>query len=185
MFSNLASYFFGSEDSNNQPPPTEINSNPLILSTSSSNPINPDHQTHPENDKAPKRQNSEEESDWVLVGPNNAPNLGSLNDAPPTPSIESEPEEQPNNNTLSRTARRLTAPFGCAHGSSSVAQIKALRSAQSAKKKDDKKVMGNAKGVERRNKAVKNPHHNGKRAKQHQNLSFKACGAGLKQLKQC
>ena len=124
-----------------------------------------------------------------MVGNNSAPNLGSLNDAPPTPSIESEngDDPQPNNNTtLSRSARRLTSPFGCAHAANSVAQIKALRSAQSAKKKDDRKCVGNAKGVERRNKAVKNPHHHGgKRAKQHQNLSFKASGAGLKQLKQC
>ena len=161
MLSNLASYIFGNNETEQQ------NEEPI----------------------ATQPTLSDEEEEWVVVGGNAQPSLtlGSLNEAAPRPSTgstgsSSTPSEAPESSStqLSRTERRLATPFGsCAE--TSLAHVKAVRSSQKSKQKEKSKSLS-SKALERRNKAVKATQS--KKKFQMASANFKASGLN-KQLKQC
>lgn len=188
MFSNLASYIFGSSAEEENAPnatttPPEANTQSRLQKTASS------------------------EDEWVVVGGDVQPalTLGSLDEVAPKPSTGSTgssetPSESgddeamvvvegddlhtpgPREIALTRSARRLTSPLSCPNGIS-LTQMKALRSSQKSKQKDASKHL-TPKATERHNKAVKiRSNHQGKRNKA-ANYSIKASGFN-KNLKQC
>lgn len=194
MFSNISSYIFGGQVSENE---TGENQGPGgSPSHYSGNPIPP---------------LSEGEEEWVVVaGGNDQPSLtlGSLNEMTPRPptgstgssstpsddGIDVDPtselpqeEEHPNVNrqaALSRTERKFAIPFGSCpnNGSLSLSAIKGIRAAQKSRNKDKKKNLS-AKAIERHNKAVKQ-RNQGPKKNQSAHASIKSAGIN-KHLKQC
>jgi len=191
MFSNLASYIFGSTAETGEP---EV-------------PVPGEVRQVPENvDQVPEKVDEVEridDEDWELVG-EDAPahTLGSLADmaARPAlgstgssdPSLDSEDsadalpaaEREGDGSALTRSGRRLTVPFGSLAGSASLAEVRSVRSAQSLKAKDSAKHLS-AKALDRRNKAVKH-HHAGHSARKSKvpTMALKASGSS-RHLKQC
>ena len=183
MFSNLASYIFGGETSDE----------PIENGTST----------------VDQRKMPNGEDEWVVVGGDVQPalTLGSLDEVVPRPSTGStgsseapsemgveedemviveenhgDDDQGSREITLTRSARRLTSPLSCPNGVS-LPQMKALRASQKSKQKDASKHL-NSKATERHNKAVKiRSNHQGKRSKV-ANLAVKASGFN-KHLKQC
>ena len=178
MFSNLASYIFGSTVENGEPELPQVEEEPV-----------------------PEKV---EEEEWVLVGDGvPALTLGSLNDVAARsalgstgssdPSVDSEDSgdapmqdgEHREVAALTRTARRLTIPFGSISGpATSLSDIKCVRAAQGLKVKDSGKHLS-SKALERRNKAVKHQHGGSSSRKgKAPTMSLKASGSS-RQLKQC
>jgi hypothetical protein len=183
MFSNLASYIFGGETSDE----------PIENGTST----------------VDQRKMPNGEDEWVVVGGDVQPalTLGSLDEVVPRPSTGStgsseapsemgveedemviveenhgDDDQGSREITLTRSARRLTSPLSCPNGVS-LPQMKALRASQKSKQKDGSKHL-TSKATERHNKAVKiRSNHSGKRNKV-ANLAVKASGFN-KHLKQC
>lgn len=183
MLSNLATYIFGA--SNNEETETNPSNNPHNVASPQPAPSKP---------PAPL---SEGEEDWVVVEerPSHL-TLGSLNEStqvPPggstgsshTPSESGSEGGAPNPNPpaqqqLSRTDRRLATPFGsCSAAATTLAAVKAVRSAQKSKDKSKAKSL-TSKALERRNKAVKS---NQSKKQYHASLNLRP--ANGKQLKQC
>lgn len=186
MFSNLASFIFGSTVEDAQQPEVPDNDAPST---------------------PPEKMGEEEE--WVLVG--DAPptlTLASLSEIIPRPTTGSTGSSDPpsdsedsadvvlaDNNAgeepeardgavLTRTGRRLTVPFGSISGVTSLSEIRCLRAAQASKLKDSGKHLS-AKALDRRNKAVK--HHQGgvsSRKGKAPTMALKASGSS-RHLKQC
>jgi hypothetical protein len=183
MFSNLASYIFGTSDE----AANEVEASP---------------------GQRPNVKDGPGEDEWVVVGGDVQPSLtlGSLNDMAPRPSTGStgssetpseisgeddivivEPADDHETNgprevTLTRSGRHLTSPLACPNGIT-LPQMKAFRSSQKVKQKDTTKHL-TGKSSERHNKAVKirSNHHN-KRNKS-ATLAIRASGCN-KSLKQC
>lgn len=194
MFSNITSYIFGGEESENE---TGQNQGPGgSPSHYSGNPIPP---------------LSDGEEEWVVVaGGNDQPSLtlGSLNEMNPRPptgstgssstpsddGIDVDPtselpqeDENPNSNRqagLSRTERKFAIPFGSCpnNGALSLSAIKGIRAAQKSRTKDKKKNLS-AKAIDRHNKAVKQ-RNQGSKKNQSAHISIKSAGIN-KHLKQC
>ena len=185
MFSNLASYIFGSTvESGEAEVPADVQ----------------------EEAKAAEVVNEEE---WVLVGDGvPALNLGSLNDVIPRPALGSTGSSDPSLDSedsgdvpmqdgvpvgegvhqepvaLTRTARRLTVPFGSLLGATSLSDIRCVRTSQGLKVKDSGKHL-TSKALERRNKAVKHQHGgSASRKGKAPTMSLKASGSS-RHLKQC
>lgn len=172
MLSNLATYIFGANGTTEE---TEVS------------PVQPmEDALH----QQPKPVLSDGEEDWVVVedGPQTQ-TLGSLNEAvsplgstgsTPTESGQSTPNHPPpNNHQVSRTDRRLANPFGST-SSTTLAAVKAVRSAQKSKDKAKSKSL-TSKALERRNKAVKS----NQSKKQYHASSLNLRPTNGKQLKQC
>jgi hypothetical protein len=194
MFSNITSYIFGGEESENETGQNQGSGG--SPSHYSGNPIPP---------------LSDGEEEWVVVaGGNDQPSLtlGSLNEVNPRPptgstgssstpsddGIDVDPtselpqeDENPNSNRqtgLSRTERKFANPFGScpSNGALSISEIKGIRAAQKSRDKDKKKTLS-AKAIDRHNKAVKQ-RNQGPKKNQSAHLSIKSAGIN-KQLKQC
>jgi hypothetical protein len=182
MFSNLASYIFGSTVENEEPELPQVE------------------EVEPE--RVPEKV---EEEEWVLVGDGvPALTLGSLTEVvlprsalgstgSSDPSLDSEdsgdaPMQEGEHRevaALTRTARRLTVPFGSISGpTTSLSDIKCVRAAQSLKVKDCGKHLS-SKALDRRNKAVKQQHGGpSSRKSKAPTMSLKASGSS-RHLKQC
>lgn len=174
MFSNLASYIFGSseEEANNEQQQPE--SPPRSLSR--------------------RQTSSSEDGEWVLVGDSSNLHLGSLNDQgslPPAGSsvspsevgdeeaINSDTPRGEGNNIVTRSTRRLATPFSQSTATT-LSQIKGVRSAQNAMQKKAHKISS-TKNMERKNKAVKTSN-----CKKQMFKMLPAKSAGMnRQLKQC
>ena len=179
MLSNLATYIFGA--SNNE----ETETNPSI---------NPHNVASPPAAPKPPAPLSEGEEDWVVVEerPSHL-TLGSLNESTPAPpggstgsshtpsesGSEGGAPPNPPAQQLSRTDRRLATPFGSCSAATTLAAVKAVRSAQKSKDKSKAKSL-TSKALERRNKAVKS---NQSKKQYHASLNLRP--ANGKQLKQC
>lgn len=180
MLSNLATYIFGA--SSNEETETNPSNNPVAS-------------TPP----ATKPALSDGEEDWVVVEerPTHL-TLGSLNESTQVPpggstgssntpsesgSMEATPTPNPPaaaNTQLTRTDRRLANSFGsCSAAATTLAAVKAVRSAQKSKDKSKAKSL-TSKALERRNKAVKS---NQSKKQYHASLNLRP--ANGKQLKQC
>jgi hypothetical protein len=180
MLSNIASYIFGSS-------------------------VEPEVPTGAQEEEA-KPAEVVSEDEWVLVEDRvPALNLGSLNDIPlmgstgsSEPSLDSEDSEDvpmsdgaalPNGTprepvALTRTARRLTIPFGSLPKVTSLSDIQCVKASQSLKVKASGKHL-TSKALERRNKAVKQQHGgSGSRKSKAPTMALRAAGAS-RQLKQC
>jgi hypothetical protein len=190
MFSNLASYIFGS---------TVENGEPEVQATTEA-------EEAPTEQTAVVEKAASDEEEWVLVG-EGVPSLtlGSLSDAMPRPSLGSTGSSDPSIDsedsfdapmlegehrdatavTLTRTARRLTVPFSSISGPTSLSDVRCVRAAQSLKQKESGKHLS-SKALERRNKAVK--HHscgsNVRKSTKAPTMSLKASGSS-RHLKQC
>ena len=195
MFSNLASYIFGAAAESDEPEvpvpgPEEVKQAPVPESVP---------ERIPERAEEAERMDDE---DWELVG-EDAPalTLGSLGDmitrpalgstGSSDPSLDSEdsgdapgPARDPEGSALTRTARRLTVPFGSLAGTTSLAEVRGVRTAQTLKVKDSTRQL-TAKALDRRNKAVKH-HHAGHSARKTKvpTMALKAAGSS-RHLKQC
>ena len=188
MFSNLASYIFGSTVESGEPEAAAVEAQDL-------------------EEAKPVEVVTEEE--WVLVGDGvPALNLGSLNDVIPRPALGSTGSSDPSLDSedsgdatmqdgatalegvhqepvaFTRTARRLTVPFGSLPGATSLSDIRCVRTSQGLKVKDSGKHL-TSKALERRNKAVKHQHGgSGSRKSKAPTMSLKASGSS-RHLKQC
>ncbi len=154
MFSNLATYIFGSTVENGEP---EV---PATTEVNEAEPV------------AVVEKAASDEEEWVLVGEGiPALTLGSLGDVMPRPALGSTGSSDPSVDsedsgdapmlegehqdatavTLTRTARRLTVPFGSISGPASLSDVRCVRAAQSLKQKESGKHL-TSKALERRNK---------------------------------
>ena len=186
MLSNLASYIFGSTVEPEAP----------VLDDQVREEANPSQVVH-------------HDEEWVLVG-DRVPSLtlGSLNDAIPRPAVGSTGSSEHSFHSddsgdepmqgevaladsvprepigLTRSARRLTIPFGSLPKVTSLSDIHCVRASQSLRVKDSGKQL-TSKALERRNKAVKQQHGgSASRKSKAPTMSLKASGAS-RQLKQC
>ena len=185
MFSNLASYIFGAAPVENGDPAADV-------------------QVPQEAEEVvPNIVEKVEEDEWEMVGEESPSlTLGSLND--PTqrsalgstgssdPSMDSEDSgdvpasahREGEDSAFTRTARRLTVPFGSLAATTSLSEVRSIRAAQSLKVKESGKHL-TSKALDRRNKAVKH-HHVGHSATKNKvpTMALKASGSS-RHLKQC
>lgn len=190
MFSNIASYIFGGETSDNN-----TNQGPEATAHVVSHPSQP--------------ALSDGEDEWVVVGGSGQPplTLGSLNEVNPRPptgstgssapesevgqdEAEPAPEDQPqapgSNDArqvaLTRTERRLLGPFGSCPNNALLPQVKAVRASQKSAQKVKAKSLS-SKALDKKNKAVKHQSHS-KKHPHSSNLAIRSAGIN-KQLKLC
>ena len=180
MFSNLASYIFG----------TTVEGGAESVSE--------------EVERVPDKVDEVDKLDdneWEMIGEGSpALTLGSLNDMIPRPSLGSTGSSAPSLDSedsgeapmptqddqavLTRTARRSTVPFGSLTGRTSLSEVRSVRAAQSHKAKESGKHF-TSKALDRRNKAVKH-HHAGNSVKKSKapTMALKTSGSS-RHLKQC